>query len=68
VNAAPALKKPRGRPVGTGKGRTARLELSVTPDGKATALRLAEAAGLSVSEWIEQCVLREQRRQTRNTA
>jgi hypothetical protein len=51
-----------GRPPGTGKGRTSRLGLTMTAEGKAAALQLAELAGLSVSEWIEQCVLREQRR------
>lgn len=44
----------RGRPEGSGEGRTARIEWRTTPDRKARAAVLAKAAGApSVSAWLD---------------
>jgi len=45
-------KRKRGRPVGSGRGLTARAQLRMTPDEKATVEAAAEAAGLATNEWI----------------
>ena len=52
-------KRPRGRPLGTGKGRTARVELIMTPEGKAALRLLARHAALSIGECVELMVRQE---------
>lgn len=46
-------KPARGRPRGSGEGRTARVEWSTTPERKERVRALAEAAGLSVAAWLD---------------
>ena len=54
-----APKRPRGRPPGTGKGHTARVELVMTPEGKSALQLLARHAGLSIGECVELMVRQE---------
>ena len=50
-------KKLRGRPrAEPGEGKEARVEMRTTPERKAKALRLAEAAGLSLTQWWERAI------------
>ena len=56
---APDVAPPRpvGRPrMGGYVHRSARIELRTTPDLRAKAQRLADAAGLTLSAWLERCI------------
>ena len=49
--------KPRGRPrAEPGEGKEARVEMRTTPERKAKALRLAQAADLSLTQWWEKAI------------
>jgi len=47
-------KKPGRKPLAEGEGKTARVQLKLTPADKLTWLAKATAAGLSLQAWIEQ--------------
>jgi hypothetical protein len=49
--------RPRGRPaLPAGEGKTARIEWRTTDKRKTTAQALADAAGISLSAWLDQRV------------
>jgi predicted HicB family RNase H-like nuclease len=54
----PEQPKRRGRPAKLDDGRTERLAMRVRPDDKARWQALADAAGLSLSAWIEATLAR----------
>lgn len=50
----PEAKRPGRKPLAAGDGKTARVELRVHADTKATWLVRATAAGMTLQAWIEQ--------------
>lgn len=57
----------RGRPKGSGEGRTGRAGWRTKPVIKATAEALAAADGIAVSQLLDRLVLAEQDRRARDT-
>lgn len=50
---APARKQPGRKPLPSGAGKTARVELRVQPDKKTAWQAKADAAGMSLNAWAE---------------
>lgn len=50
---APDRKKPGRKPLAEGKGKTARVQLKLTPADKSAWLAKAGAAGMTLQAWIE---------------
>lgn len=53
MSEAPGKAKPGRKPLPDGAGKTARVQLKLTPADKAAWLAKAEAAGLSLQAWVE---------------
>lgn len=53
MNKAPEKAKPGRKPLANGEGKTARVELRVRPDIKASWQSKADAAGMTLQAWIE---------------
>ena len=51
---APEKAKPGRKPLADGEGKTARVQLKLTPADKAAWLAKAAAAGLTLQAWVEQ--------------
>jgi hypothetical protein len=47
----PAPKRKRGRPPGSGAGRTDVVRMRLTPEQRARYLAAAEAIGVTLTEW-----------------
>ena len=50
---APEKAKPGRKPMADGKGKTARVQLKLTPADKADWLVRAAAVGLTLQAWVE---------------
>ena len=50
---APEKAKPGRKPLAEGAGKTARVQLKLTPADKAAWLDKASAAGLTLQAWVE---------------
>ena len=53
MNQAPEKAKPGRKPLADGEGKTARVQLKLTPAAKADWLAKAAAAGLTLQAWVE---------------
>jgi len=53
MNQAPEKAKPGRKPLADGEGKTARVQLKLTPADKADWLARASAAGLTLQAWVE---------------
>ena len=53
MNQAPEKAKPGRKPLADGDGKTARVQLKLTPADKADWLAKAAAAGLTLQSWVE---------------
>lgn len=51
---APEKARPGRKPLAEGAGKTARVQLKLTPDAKAAWLAKAAAAGMTLQAWVEQ--------------
>lgn len=51
---APEKAQPGRKPLPEGAGKTARVQLKLTPADKAEWLRKAAAAGMTLQAWVEQ--------------
>lgn len=56
IELALSHKRPPGRPQGTTKGRSARVEWSTTPERKERVRAMADAAGVTVAAWLDALV------------
>lgn len=56
MEAATETKRPPGRPKGSGEGRDARAEWRTTPERKARAQAMADAAGMTLAAWLDSLV------------
>ncbi len=56
MEAVTEAKRTRGRPVGSGQGRDARVEWRTTPERKARAQEKADAAGMTLAAWLDSLV------------
>ena len=53
MNQAPEKAKPGRKPLADGEGKTARVQLKLTPAAKAEWMAKAAAAGLTLQAWVE---------------
>ena len=52
MSAAPEKAKPGRKPLADGEGKTARMEMRMTPEQKAKAQDRGAAAGVSATAWV----------------